>query len=83
MVDAALAVQMAQQWNDLQQSLPPEKTYTTFYVGEGFNLPAAEKMKDNGMLVPGGIGGQSSGFIDYWNEYLADPTAAVRSGKRG
>lgn len=75
-VDAELAVQLAKQWHALGQDIAPntEKTYTTFVLEEGLNLPAAEKMANNGMLVPGGIGGQS-GFIGYWDEYNADPPA--------
>ncbi len=74
-VDAELAVQMAKQWHTLGQQLAPmtEKTVTTF-IAPGLPILGAEKMANNGMLVPGGIGTQS-GFIAYWNEYNADPPA--------
>ena len=37
---------------------------------------AAEKMANNGMLIPGGINGLGgAGFIGYWNEYNANPPA--------
>jgi subtilisin family serine protease len=71
-VDAGLAVQMARQWHTLGQNIAPdtERTYTTFIQTTALNLPAAEEMANNGMLVPGGIGGDD-GFIGYWNEYNA------------
>ncbi len=73
-IDAELAVQMALQWHTLGENMLPltEQTFTTFVLQPGANLPAAEAMTDDIMLVPGGIYGRS-GFIDYWNEYLADP----------
>jgi subtilisin family serine protease len=76
-VDAELAVWMAERWHTLGQNVDrlTEKTFTSGIVsfGDGLNIPAAEKMADdNGaMLVPGGIGGLG-GFIGYWNEYFAD-----------
>lgn len=77
-VDAELAVQLAQQWHTKAQNLPGEKTFTTAVTppqGGFFNLPAAEKgNQDSGFqLVPGGIGGTiGGGFIDYWNEYFVE-----------
>ncbi|MCI0359708.1 MAG: S8 family serine peptidase, partial [Planctomycetaceae bacterium] len=79
-VDAELAVIMARDWHTLNQDIPPatEKTFTTFInpVGGVFRFPAAEEGNDDtlNLLVPGGIGGES-GFIDFWNEYVADPPA--------
>ncbi|MCC7474500.1 MAG: S8 family serine peptidase [Pirellulales bacterium] len=73
-IDAELAVKLAEQWHSLGENLDPltEETFTTFVLQGLGNIPAAEKMAGNFMLVPGGIGGQG-GFIDYWDEYFADP----------
>jgi len=81
-IDAELAVQMARQWNVLGQNLAPntEKTVTTFVLN-GSHVLAAEKMANNGMLVPGGLSTQS-GFIGYWNEYNADPPAPFDPASR-
>ena len=77
-VDADLAVKLAQQWTTKNQTLANERTFTTsIFLNEGpdLNIPAAEKGNaDSGFqLVPGGIGGSvGGGFISYWNEYFAD-----------
>jgi len=77
-VDAELAVIMARDWHALNQEIPArtEKTYTTFVtpVGGAYELPPAEKGDDaiGGFLVPGGIGGDT-GFIAFYEEYVADP----------
>ena len=74
-VDATLAVQLAEQWTDKNQDLAPELTFTTSIFGIGDNLiPAAEVSNDDSgnQLVPGGLGGES-GFIGYWDEYFLDP----------
>jgi subtilisin family serine protease len=75
-IDAELAVQLAQQWTSKNQTLAPELTYTTFVSnleGSFIDLPSAERgSQDSGFqVVPGGLGGQG-GFIDYWNEYFVD-----------
>ncbi len=76
-VDAELAVQLAQQWGIKNQTLPGELSFTTFVTTSGNefsgNIPAVEKgSADTGFqLVPGGLGG-SSGFIAFWEEYFAD-----------
>ncbi|HMP06772.1 MAG TPA: S8 family serine peptidase, partial [Lacipirellulaceae bacterium] len=75
-VDAEMAVALAQQWHLKGQALPSELTYTSFVYPLGnvpLNIPAAERaIEDAGyLIVPGGIGGES-GFIDFWNEYFAD-----------
>ena len=74
-VDAELAVRMAEQWGVKNQSLPSELTYTTFVnpTAGVFDLPGAEKSNmDAGLVyVPGGIGGDG-GFIDLINEYFED-----------
>lgn len=75
-VDAELAVQMAEQWHVKNQNLAPELTWTTFHDPPGgffYPIPAAEKSnQDSGFqIIPGGIGGLP-GFADYWNEYFAD-----------
>jgi subtilisin family serine protease len=73
-IDAELAVSMAKQWHTLGQNLDPftEKTFTTFVLQPGANIPAAERLPLNrsGLLIPGGIGGQA-GFSAYWSEYFA------------
>jgi len=75
-IDAELAVQLAQQWTTKNQTLPSELTYTTNVTPNGqffFNLPAAEQGNDDsgGQIVPGGLFGMP-GFIAFWNEYYAD-----------
>ncbi len=76
-VDAGLAVKLAEQWHTLDQDAPPERTFSTFVVQPGpqtgYTFPSAEKMDDeNGaMIVPGGIGGLG-GFIDFWDEYFEE-----------
>lgn len=77
-VDAELAVLMAEQWNTKDQNLPDELSFTT---AVGFNraisLPAAEVVNDifgagtTDLIIPGGLGGDP-GFSDYWAEYLVD-----------
>ncbi len=75
-IDAEMAVKLAEQWNVKGQTLAPELTFTTFYTPPGnvpYNIPAAERSNDDSgnQLVPGGIGGEG-GFIGYWEEYFAD-----------
>ena len=82
-VDAELAVQLAEQWTTKSQNLPDELSFTTFVTFDGNefggNIPAAEKGSpatvggDNvgGQLVPGSLAGLS-GFISRWEEYFAD-----------
>ncbi len=75
-IDAELAVQLAQQWGTKNQTLPDELTFTSFISPEGgffINVPAAEVSNDDSgnQLVPGGLGG-GAGFVDFWNEYFAD-----------
>lgn len=80
-IDAGLAVTLAEQWHTLDQELAPERTFSTFVVqpdaNRFYNFPAAEKMDDDfgAMIVPGGIGGLD-GYIDYWNEYFAEDDPA-------
>ncbi len=77
-VDAEMAVQLAQQWHTKNQALPSELTFTTSVLpteGPDFNIPAAERGNDDSgnQLVPGGIlGSIPGGFINYWNEYYED-----------
>ncbi len=74
-VDAELAVLLAQQWTTKGQNLPDELTFTTAVNGSP-NLPAAERVVDlfgpgtDDLIVPGGLFG-ASGFSAYWQEYLA------------
>lgn len=75
-VDAELAVQLAEQWSTKEQHLPDELTFTTAVNGSP-NLPAAEVVDgvsgNLDLIVPGGLFG-ASGFGAYWAEYLvADP----------
>jgi hypothetical protein len=84
-VDAEMAVRLAEQWHTKGQALPGELTFTT-YVSTGGNeyeegIPAAERGNDDtgNILVPGGLGG-SAGFIDFWNEYFADEPFSAEEG---
>jgi subtilisin family serine protease len=92
-IDAGLAVKLAEQWHLLQQNINPltERTFSTFVLQPGLNIPPAEKMSDEfgALLVPGGLGGLS-GFIGYWNEFyvpveyddegVADPESGPFTG---
>ncbi len=77
-VDAELAVLMAQQWHTKNQALPNELTFTSFInPAGGFFIPLeAQEQSDEDSLfqvVPGGLGGTlGGGFVDYWEEYFAD-----------
>lgn len=69
-VDAELAVQLAQQWSTKGQHLPDELTYTTSITRDGLiTLPRAEVVDD--LIIPGGFDGEA-GFGSYWQEYF-DP----------
>ncbi len=74
-IDAALAVQMAEQWGVKNQTLPDELTFSSFVTTSGNeftgNIPAAEKgnIDTGNQLVPGGLNGEA-GFIAFWNEYF-------------
>lgn len=73
-IDAEMAVRLAQQWTTKNQALPNELTFSTFVnhpgTGTVLNIPPAGRGSDESgnQIVPGGIGG-SAGFISYWNEY--------------
>lgn len=90
-VDAEMAVRLAEQWSTKEQTLPSELTFTSYVEGPGvgsvLNIPAAEKgSEDSGyQIVPGGIGGAvGGGFIDYWNEFfVADPDFTQDFSYRG
>ena len=76
-VDADMAVTLAEQWHTKNQALSPELTYTSYVQDPGFgnalNIPAAERGSDESgnQIVPGGIGGAvGGGFIALWNEYF-------------
>lgn len=84
-IDAELAVAMAKQWHILGQNSDPftEKTFTTFVVQPGANVPAAERLPLNhgGFLIPGGIGGRpGGGFSAYWDEYYSTTPFANYTG---
>jgi hypothetical protein len=73
-VDAAEAVYMAQHWNDFNQYVPNELTFTTSVVSGSVVLPPAQPVITPGgtfILVPGGIDGDP--YIGYWNQYFATP----------
>jgi subtilisin family serine protease len=85
-IDAEMAVLLAEQWTTKGQALPPERSFTTFVAADGVrlpgpgmdgvNLPAREigNMASGQILVPGSLGGDA-GFIAYWNEYFdANPS---------
>lgn len=74
-VDADVAVSLAEQWHTKGQALPDELTFTTA-VNAPFDddIPAAEVLNVDGtnlLLVPGGLFGDA-GFIKYWQEYFED-----------
>ncbi len=77
-VDAELAVNLAQQWSTKNQHLPNELTFTTaINVPSVNNLPGAEVIPDvfgdgtRDLIIPGGLGG-ATGFSSYWAEFYAD-----------
>lgn len=78
-VDAELAVSLAQQWTTKGQNLPSELTFTTtpntvIPVGGITNqIPAAHVVDPGGieMLIPGGLGGGGP-WQDYYDEYFED-----------
>ncbi|MBL9164588.1 MAG: S8 family serine peptidase [Planctomycetaceae bacterium] len=78
-IDADMAIKLAEQWTVKNQALPnQEHSFTTYLVPEGNIspvIPAAEVTSPpDGIapqVVPGGIGG-ANGFISLWNEYYAD-----------
>jgi subtilisin family serine protease len=81
-IDADMAVKLAEQWTTKNQTLPSELTYTSFVSrlpapgADGTNLPAREigNQASGQILVPGGLGGEK-GFINFWNEYFeANPS---------
>ncbi|HEX6962794.1 MAG TPA: S8 family serine peptidase, partial [Lacipirellula sp.] len=72
-LDAELAVRLAEQWHTKNQALPPELSFTSFSQGFGLNIPAAEQgnNRTGWQLVPGGLGGRP-GFIGLYNELFAE-----------
>jgi subtilisin family serine protease len=75
-VDADLAVKMAEQWHTKGQGVANERTFTTYVDPRGsdaYAIPAAEITNDAAglLVVPGGIGGDP-GFIAWYNEQFAD-----------
>ncbi len=68
-VDAHLAVTLAEQWHTKNQALPTELSYTTYINGGG--AIAAEEVPTLEMLIPGKSGGEA-GFGEYY-ECIADP----------
>jgi len=84
-VDATLAVQMAEQWHEKKQNLPRELTFTTSVAGVGGTIPAAEISSASGddILIPGGLGGEA-GFAAYWDWYYEfDPEEEQPENTRG
>lgn len=73
-VDAQLAVQLAENWHSLAQNRAPELTFSTFVLNTNARLRAAQKAGDDAgqLLVPGGFINTGDGFIDYWDEYFVD-----------
>jgi subtilisin family serine protease len=75
-IDAELAVKLAQQWTSRAQTLPQERSFTTNIVpptsGVSTILGAQTGNAGTGNVrVPGGIGFED--FIAYWNEYVPGP----------
>ena len=90
-VDAELAVALAEQWHIKGQNLPDELSFTTAVGNQRLlTLPSAEVTNaitpGTNLIVPGGLDGDP-GFVAYWNEYLSgnpdfDP-ANIRELERG
>ena len=72
-VDAELAVKLAEQWNSKGQTLNTEESFTTFTQPGGGNLPAVEVGNNmiGFLVVPGRLGG-GGGHIPFYNEYAVD-----------
>jgi subtilisin family serine protease len=72
-VDAGLAVRMAEQWHVTGQNLPRELSFTSFVTSGNLNLPAVEILNEDAgfQIIPGRPGGRP-GFSAYWQEYFAD-----------
>ena len=70
-IDAEMAVRLAEQWSVKNQTLANELTFSTFVNAGATPIPAAEKgsQATGFQLVPGGLGGQA-GFINFWEEYF-------------
>jgi subtilisin family serine protease len=72
-VDAELAVKLAEQWHIKEQVLPAELTFTTAVntFSTGF-VPRAQNTGETrgDYVVPGGIGGDPGTWIDYYQEYF-------------
>ncbi len=89
-VDAELAVQLAQQWGTKNQELPNELSFTSAVNlggGNSINIPAMEvsSAAAGSQRIPGGLGGQT-GFSAFWDEYFSltpfanNPTFSNRGG---
>ncbi|MBA3483326.1 MAG: S8 family serine peptidase, partial [Pirellulales bacterium] len=91
-VDAEMAVLLAQQWHTKNQALPNERTFTTFVTSSGLefpiplianrgHIPAAQvgNIDTGAIMVPGGLGGFDD-FIDFWNEYTTAAPFSAPSG---
>ena len=79
-VDAELAVLLAEQWDTKDQYLPAELSFTTTLtsITDG-HIPAAEAIDPiSNQAIPGGLGGEET-FSAYWADYYItghlDPTA--------
>jgi hypothetical protein len=88
-IDAEMAVLLAEQWHTKKQALPKERSFTTFVATGGDeiprpnfgHIPAREigNQDTNFIMVPGGLGGQP-GFISFWNEYTTDAPFSAPNG---
>jgi subtilisin family serine protease len=69
-VDAELAVRLAEQWTTLGQTLPGQTTFTTNVVLPTARILAGDSYNEGGstLFVPGGVGFED--FIEYWEEYF-------------
>jgi subtilisin family serine protease len=69
-VDAELAVLLAEQWHEKDQNLPPELTFTTFIRQPALAIAAGQlgNPATGQLLIPGSLGGSPS--VAYWNEYF-------------
>ena len=84
-VNAELAVLLAEQWHLKDQNLPPEKTYLVGGSGT-IRLRAAQVTDEESgeYVIPGALTYSTEGFADYFNEFFKEPTiTAATEGDPG
>jgi subtilisin family serine protease len=81
-VDAELAVLLAEQWHTKEQVLPGEESFTTNVVAIAGTTIAGRGEGNgalDGLIVPGGVGSEDD-FIDYWDEYTNNDDMEMMDG---